>query len=149
MNRDEVQSFLAAHQPLLTPIGIAPGKKSKGPTCLLYENLNGISSNVISNYKAKKVMSIIDNIEIDLFAFNEHKINFHHQDNKRCGLGNLFNGGESLTKAVEGNIKHPVAKMLGRRMEGGTGLVAYGELASLLLPDLSGMDTPALPDGRS
>ena len=111
---------------------------------LLYENLNRISPNVIGNHKTKKVMSIIDDMEIDLFAFNEHKINFHHRDNKRCGLGNLFNGGESLTKGVGGHIKHPVAKTLGRRMEGGTGLVAYGELASLLRPDLSGMDTTGL-----
>ncbi|KAL7521203.1 LOW QUALITY PROTEIN: hypothetical protein ACHAWX_005897 [Stephanocyclus meneghinianus] len=33
---------------------------------------------------------------------------------------------------------------MGKRMEGGTGMVAYGKLASLLRPDLSGMDGTGL-----
>lgn len=89
-------------------------------------------------------MGIIDDMEVDVLAFNEHKINFAHKDNRRHGLAKLFNGGETLTRAVGGNLKHPIAKSLGKRMEGGTGIVAYGELASLLNQDLSGMDTTGL-----
>jgi hypothetical protein len=78
-----------------------------------------------------KTMGIIDDMAVDVFAFNEHNINFTHRDNTRHGLAKLFNGGETLTQAIGGNIKHPIAKALGKRMEGGTGMVAYGELASM------------------
>jgi hypothetical protein len=89
-------------------------------------------------------MGIVDDMAVDVFAFNEHKINFAHKENRRQGLAKLFNGGETLTRATGGNITHPIAKSLGKRMEGGTGIVAYGELASLLNPDLSRMDSTGL-----
>jgi hypothetical protein len=39
-------------------------------------------------------MGIIDEMEIDVFAFNEHKMNFMHRNNRRTGLGKLFHSGK-------------------------------------------------------
>lgn len=140
----EILDYIHQNNDLFQPIGIKPGSKGAGLTRLYYENLNGIQARITDNTKRERIMEIIDEMEVDLLAFNEHKINFLHAENRRHGLGTIFNGGETLTRAIGGNIKHPVAKRFGRRMEGGTGLVAYGELASLLRPDLSGMDSRGL-----
>jgi len=86
----------------------------------------------------------VDELEIDILTFNEHKIIFQHKDNRRTGLGKLFHGGETMTRSVGGNIKHPFAKQFGHRMEGGTGIVSCGELESFVRADLSGMDTRGL-----
>jgi hypothetical protein len=140
----DIATFVAEHQLLLNPIGISPGKKGDGITRVMYENLNGLPARVSGNTKLQKLMGNIDHLEVDLFAFNEHKINGLHKDNKRSALGRLFNGGEVLSRTIGGNFKHPIAKSMGRRMEGGTGMVAYGELASLLRSELSGMDGTGL-----
>jgi hypothetical protein len=121
-----------------------PRKKAEGTARLLYENLNGMPSRITGNGKLHKAMEIIEEMEIDMFAFNEHKINFTHKEHRRTGLGKLFHGGETLTRAVGGNFKHPIAQSLGKRMEGGTGIVAYGQLASMMRTDLSGMDSTGL-----
>jgi len=126
------------------PIGIVPGKKGDKVTQLLYENQNGLPAKVSDNMKRTKVMGIIDEMEIDVYAFNEHKINTLHPENHHAGFGMLFNREETLTWSIGGNIKHLGANLLGQRMEGGTGMIAYGELASLLSQDLSGMDSTGL-----
>ena len=143
-DQEEVSSFVTENQALLSPIGMAPTSKREDTTRLFYENLNGLSPHIPGNQKLQKTMGIIDDLEVDIFAFNEHKINFAHKENKRTGLSKLFNGGETLTRATGGNFSHPIAKTLGRRMEGGTGMVAYGELASLFCPELSGLDSTGL-----
>ena len=84
------------------------------------------------NGKVAKALEIIDKMEVDLSAFNEHKVNFIHQDYRRNGLGALFHRGKILTKAIGGNISDPGAQLLGCHMEGGTGIVAYEELVNLL-----------------
>lgn len=140
----DITSYVTNNSTLLSPIGICPGKKREGITRIMYENLNGIPARVTGNGKLHKAMEIIDEMEVDVFAFNEHKINFKHRDNRKAGLGTILNGGETLTRAVGGNFKHPIAKTLGKRMEGGTGMVACGELASLLRAELSGMDSTGL-----
>lgn len=140
----EIAAFVHENQSLLSPVGIIPSQKGDGTTRILYENLNGLSSQISGNHKLTKSMGIIDDMAVDIFVFSEHKINFAHRDNKRQGLAKLFNGGETLTHAVGGNITHPVARTLGKRMEGGTGMVAYGEMASMFRADLSGMDSTGL-----
>ena len=139
-----ISNIVRQQSSLLNPLGVIPGSKADGVTRLFYENVNGIATHISGNEKLEKVKGILDDMEVDLFAFNEHKINFAHRDNKKNGLAKLFNGGETLTRAVGGNLKHPVAKTLGRKMEGGTGMIAYGELASVLRMDLSGMDCTGL-----
>ena len=141
---EDISLFVQQNQALLRPIGLIPCAKREGSTRLFYENLNGMPPHVSGNTKLEKTMGIIDDMEIDVFAYNEHKINFAHPENRRSGLSKLFNGGETLTRSTGGNFSHPIAKSLGRRMEGGTGMTAYGELASLARSDLSGMDSAGL-----
>ena len=143
-DHDDVSSYVQENQELLNPIGLIPCSKREDSTRLFYENLNGMSPHISGNTKLEKTMGIIDDMEIDVFAYNEHKINFAHKENRRSGLSKLFNGGETLTQSTGGNFSHPVAKTLGKRMEGGTGMTAYGELASLYRPELSGMDSAGL-----
>jgi hypothetical protein len=95
------------------PIGIVPGKKGDKVTQLLYENQNGLPAKVSDNMKRTKVMGIIDEMEIDVYAFNEHKINTLHPENCRAGFGILFNRGETLTWVISGNSKHLGAYLLG------------------------------------
>jgi hypothetical protein len=140
----DITALVDKHRSLLTPIGIIPCNKGDGVTRILYENVNGLPAKISNNEKLAKLMENIDDLEVDLFAFNEHKINFKHKVNRRQGLGKLLDGGETLTRAVGGNISHPFSSSLGKCMEGGTGIVAYGELASLLRTDLSGMDSTGL-----
>jgi hypothetical protein len=140
-DKEDISSFLSKNQPLLQPIGITPGPKGNGITQIFYENLTIISTNLSNNYKLQKTMGIIDDMEVDVFAFNEHKINFAHKENCRQGLTKIFHGGETLTRATGGSLKHPVARTLGKWMEGRTGMLAYGEIASLLSPELSGTDS--------
>jgi hypothetical protein len=110
----------------------------------MYENLNGLPARISGNPKLTKLMGNIDELEVDVFGFNKHKINCLHKDNKRVSLNQLFNGGEVLSRTIGGNFKHPIARTMGRRVEGGTGIAAYGDLASMIRSDLSGMDSTGL-----
>jgi hypothetical protein len=123
---------------------MVPRKIGDGVTHLLYENQNRLPAKVSNNMKRKKVMGIIDEMKIDVYAFNEHKSNTLHPENCRAGFDMLFNRGKTLTRAIGGNNKHLVANSLDRRMEGGTGMIAYGELASLLCQELSGVDSTGI-----
>ena len=42
---------------------------------MIYENLNGINSRIASNEKLDKAKEIINELEADLVAYNEHRIN--------------------------------------------------------------------------
>ncbi len=143
-DQSDMASFMSANQELLNPIGIRPGQTGEGIFRLMYENLNGLPARISGNPKLTKIMGNIDELEVDLFGFNEHKINCLHKDNKRVSLGQMFDGGEVLSRAIGGNFKHFIAQTMGKRMEGGTGIVAYGDLASMIRSDLSGMDNTGL-----
>lgn len=60
------------------------------------------------------------------------------------GLGKIFNGGKTLIKAISRNIKNPVAWSFGKNMEGGSGVITYSELASLLWLEISWIDKSGL-----
>ena len=110
-DHDEVSLFVQQNQELLSPIGLIPCSKREGSTRLYYENLNGMPPHISGNAKLEKIMGIIDDMEIDVFAYNEHKITFSHPENRRSGLSKLFNGGETLTLSTGGNFSHPVARL--------------------------------------
>jgi hypothetical protein len=110
MVEDNPQTLLAL------PIGITPDKKGEGTTRLLYENVNELKARIAGNTKLHKIMGVIDGMEVDILALNEHKIKFLHKDNKRQGFGKMFHGGEILSRAIGGNIKHHVAASLGRHV---------------------------------
>jgi hypothetical protein len=132
----DIPTFIHNKSALLSPLAIV-WKKGAGITYLLYENQNGPPTRVSGNGNVTKM-------EVDLYAFNEHKINSLHLENCRASFGHLFNEGETLTKAIGGNNMHFGASVLCRWMEGGMVMVAYGELASLLSNNLSGMDSMGL-----
>ena len=62
--------------------GIAPGKKGEGVTTLIYENPNGFNSQITHNEKLEKDKLIIDELEADVVAYSEHRLNFKHKDNR-------------------------------------------------------------------
>ena len=146
-NNDEfeaVRKILSQRPDLLEPVGIVPGKKGDGITRLYYENQDGLSTNMSDGGKVAKAKEILDEMEVDCYCFNEHNLNLLHKENRRRGLGVLFNGGESLIKCVGGSNKHVGDKFVGKYLPGGTGMVAHGTLASLMKSDLSGMDVTGL-----
>lgn len=79
---------------LLQVHGIPPGKKQEGIVRLIYENLNGINSRLSNSDKLDKAKEIIDELGADIVAYNEHRLNLRHKDNKN-GFRQMFNGGET------------------------------------------------------
>ena len=132
---EAVQAFLSQRPDLLEPVGIVPGKKGEGITRLFYENQDGLSTDMSEEGNLAKVKEILDEMEVDCYCFNEHKLNLLHKEIRRRGLNVMFNGGESLSKYVGGSNKHVGDKFVGKHLPGGTGMVAYGSLASLMKCD--------------
>ena len=60
---------------LLHTHGTEPVEKETGITRVIYASLNGINSNMASNGKLDKAKEIINELEADLVAYNEHRIN--------------------------------------------------------------------------
>jgi hypothetical protein len=114
-NKDaiEIANLVSANAHLLMPIGIVPGKKGDRVTQLLYENQNRLPAKASDNMRRTKVMGIIDEMEIDVYEFKEHKINTLHPENHYAGFRMLFNGGETLTWVIGGNNNHLGANLLG------------------------------------
>ena len=109
---------------LLSVHGLAPGKKADGVTQLKYENPNGFSSRIGSNEKLDKAKEIIDELEADVVAYSETRINGKHKEN-RNGFTHMFKGGEAKVRSV---AAHNVYENVGRAQEGGTGLLCFGPL---------------------
>ena len=57
---------------LLRVHGKAPGKKEDGVTRLVYENANSIINLLVGNEKVEKAKELINGLEADLVAYNEH-----------------------------------------------------------------------------
>ena len=53
---------------------VAPGKKSEGITRIIYENVNNIINRISNNEKLDKDKGLIDELEVDVVAYNEHKM---------------------------------------------------------------------------
>jgi hypothetical protein len=142
----ELQQLLEEKKELLEVLGIAPGQKGEGITRLVYENINGLMAKLSGNEKLDKLRQVLDDLEADVFGFNEHRVNKKHKDNRKYGVTQLFDGGESLVKGIWSHNKHErVDKYLAKRtQEGGTGMVAFGEAASLMNRDNSGEDESGL-----
>jgi len=84
---------------------------------------------------------MFDELEVDLVAMNEIKINFGHKKNIN-GLSQMFNGGDAAIKVVHGCNNHDGA--ISRVQEGGTGLITYGALVEQFDHLNSGADTTGL-----
>ena len=62
--------------------GIAPGKKEEGVTRVIYEKPNEFNSQINCNEKLEKYKEIIDDLEADVLAYSEHRLNCKHNDNR-------------------------------------------------------------------
>ena len=142
----KVQQLLKEKSHLLEVTGVAPGKKAEGIVWLVYENVNGLKTNIVGNEKLAKLKVILDDLEADIFAFHEHRNNLKHKRNHRYGLNQLFFGGETMVRGIWGRNRHETNnKYLDKKsIEGGTGMVAFGEMASLINLGGSAMDALGL-----
>ena len=107
---------------------------------LLYDNINGLNNRMSGNTKLDRGREMLDELEVDIAAFNEIKINFNHKKNIN-GLAQLFNGGESEVKVIHGCNVHEGA--ISRVQEGGTGVLTFGQLAEQFDHMNSGQDVTA------
>ena len=104
--------------------GVAPGKKPDGCSRLLMENPNGFNTCMKDNEKLEKAKEIIDELEADVVAYSEHRINCRHKLNKN-GMAQMFKGGEAELRAVVG---HNVHENVSKVQEGGVSLMMIGPL---------------------
>ena len=59
--------------------GFAPPKKAEGTVRLIYQNVNGFNTRLSDNEKVEAMKEIHDDLEIDVAAYCEHKINLKHR----------------------------------------------------------------------
>ena len=83
---------------------------------------------------------MIDDLEVDLVALPEHKVNCRHKLN-RNGFRQMFHGGEADIRAV---AAHNVHKNVSKHQEEGTALLAYGSIVEQYDFEHSGKDNTGL-----
>jgi hypothetical protein len=91
--------------------------------------VHGLSNRLSNNEKVERAKEIHDTLEVDIVAYNEHRLNMGHKLNIN-GFNQLFRGGEAAIQSV---VAHNVHKNIGRVQEGGTSLIMYGPLTDHLL----------------
>ena len=104
--------------------GLAPGKKGEGVTRVIYENPNGFNSQMTRNEKLEKYKEIIDDLEADVVAYSEHRLNSNHKDN-RNGFSHISRGEEADIRSIKAQNVH---ENVGRVQEGGTSMLMYRPL---------------------
>ena len=78
---------------LLEVHGVPPGRKGEGVTRLIYENLNGLQSTLLSkNEKLEKARRVIDDLQADVVCYNKHQQKLRHKANQN-GFRQMFKGG--------------------------------------------------------
>jgi hypothetical protein len=120
--------------------GVAPGSKRDGVIRLIYENVNGINNRLCNNDKVEKAKEIIDDLEADIVAYNEHRLNMQDRHNVN-GFSQLFKGGEAAIHSV---VAHNVHENFGKVQEGGTSLMAIKPLTEFIEHDQAGKDETGL-----
>ncbi len=120
--------------------GYAPPKKAAGTVCLIYKNVNGFCNQLSGNEKVDRAREIRGDLEVDIAAYCEHKLNMKHK--KNCnGFNQLFKGGEA---AVQSIVAHNVHKNIGLIQQGGTSLLLFDHLMEQLDHNESGKDDTGL-----
>ena len=120
--------------------GFAPPKKADGTVRLIYENVDGINTRLCDNEKVERMKELHDDLEVDVAAYCEHKINFKHRRNIN-GFNQLFKGGEAALHSI---TAHNVHENVGKIQQGGTSLILFGHLTQLFDPNESGKDPTGL-----
>ena len=143
---EEIRSQLEQHEELLRVLGTAPGVKADGIVRLVYENVNGLPARLGNNGKLDKIKTLLDDLNADIFALNEHRNNINHRQYRHNGINQLFYGGEAMVRGIWGYNKHENMEgfLQKQTLEGGTALVAYGELAGYMDPSKAGTDSIGL-----
>jgi hypothetical protein len=77
---------------LLDIHGLPPLWKGEGVTKVIYENLNGLQSMLSKNEKLDKAWQIINDLQVDVVCYDEHRQNLKHKRNIN-GFRQVFNGG--------------------------------------------------------
>jgi hypothetical protein len=90
---------LGISEEVLQVHGVAPSSKGKGVGRLIYENVNGLSNRLSNNKKVEKAKEIHYELEVDIIAYNEHRLNMSHRGNIN-GFNQLFKGGEAALQLV-------------------------------------------------
>jgi hypothetical protein len=86
-------------------IGTAPtATKPDGILRLAYQNVDTLLASFLNNAHLNESKEVLNDLEADTFAFNEHRNHLHHQDNKRHSLRQLFQGGETMVRGIGGSI---------------------------------------------
>jgi hypothetical protein len=107
---------------------------------LIYENVNSISNNLCNNDKVEKAKGIINDLEVDVVAYNEHHLNMQNKYNVN-GFSQLFKGGEAAIHSV---VTHNIHENFGKIQEGGMCLMAVGPLTEFIEQDQSKKDETGL-----
>jgi hypothetical protein len=55
--------------------GVAPASKGEGIIRLIYKKMNGISNKMSNNDKLEKAKEIHNELEVDIAAYNKHRLN--------------------------------------------------------------------------
>jgi hypothetical protein len=121
---------------LLNVHGLPPGQKRDGVTRVMYENLNGLQSMLSKNEKLDKARQVINDLQADVVCYNEHRQNLKHKAN-RNEFCQMFNGGETELRAI---AAHKVNNDAGKFQEGGTAMLAFGDLIEQVDPEGLGRD---------
>jgi hypothetical protein len=74
--------------------GFAPPKKGEGTVRLIHENVNGFLYRLGGNKKVERARQLHDDLEVDMAAYCEHRLNMRHRKNVN-GFNQLFKGGEA------------------------------------------------------
>ena len=141
LTQKEIAEAAGVVDEILQAHGVPPASKQTGVVRLMYENLNGINNRIAKNKKLEKARGLIDDLEADVVCFNEHRLNLRHKQNKN-GFAQMFNGGETEVRAVAAHNVHEVeeVKDIGRTQEGGTAMLAFGQLLEYYEFEASGRD---------
>jgi hypothetical protein len=79
--------------------GYAPTTKAEGTARLIYKNVNGFCNWLTGNEKVERAQELHDELEMDIAAYCEHRLNMHHK--KNCnGFNTLFKGGEATFQSI-------------------------------------------------
>ncbi len=131
---------LGVPEEVLRTHGVAPTSKAEGVVWLIYENANGINNKWSNNDKVEKAKGIVDELEADIVAYNEHQLNMQDQQNVN-GFNQLFKGGEAANQSV---VAHNLHENIGKIQEGGINLMAIGTLTEYIEHDQPGKDKTGL-----
>jgi hypothetical protein len=140
--QQEIRQIYGVQVPeeILQVHGYAPPKKAEWTVQLIYENVNGFCNQLSGNEKVDKAREIHDDLEVNIAAYCEHKLDMKHKKNGN-GFNQLFKGGEA---AVQSIVAHNVHENIGRVQQVGTSFLLFSRLTKQLDHNESGKDDTGL-----